>query len=342
MSEQNCYWVFADSYTFCSDAVHHNGEALDDNGGPCKADFGSQLVVVSLLQCESIAEPPAPGSNPTMPGDTGGGSSGTGSGTGTNPNPCIQIPTDPNDPSTGIGDDGCTVGIPTIPNVGTTKTPCQKIKEQRLDDEYAKRQDTLQGNTGLKKETGYIQKWGGTYEYKSNAGSNSEANTLSLPPVATNTYIKGFNHTHVDDYDFTDPSDGLVKTKIGIKIPSPADVGYFMDLVQNAQTFNHPLDDVYGGMISSGNNYQIRFTGNQYQIKTFTDEQTEAHREPYRDFMKDFIDKPKKLELGFLWYISEKMNLKGVTLYRLNADGTTTEIKLNATKTDTVETTCPN
>ncbi|SDM38069.1 hypothetical protein SAMN05216273_12821 [Chryseobacterium taihuense] len=36
------------------------------------------------------------------------------------------------------------------------------------------------------------------------------------------------------------------------------------------------------------------------------------------------------------------MLLYGITLYRMNTDGTTTEIKLNADKTDTVENTCPN
>ena len=221
------------------------------------------------------------------------------------------------------------------------QTTCEKIKAQRNDENFKKRIDTLQGKTGLKKETGYIQKWGGTYEYKDNASATVEANSLSLPEVSTNTYIKGFAHTHVDNYEFTD-TDGEVKIKIGIKMSSPADIAYFMDLIQNAQTKGHSLDDAFGIMISSMNNYQFRFTGNEYQIKTFTDEQTKAHREPYRKHMEPFIDKPKKLELGFLQYISEKMNLKGITLYRMNSDGSTTEIKLNADKTDTLETTCPN
>ncbi|MFN4365397.1 hypothetical protein, partial [Chryseobacterium hispalense] len=221
-------------------------------------------------------------------------------------------------------------------------TPCEKIKAQRNDDNFKKRMDTLQGKTGLKKETGYIQKWGGAYEYKDNASATDNANSLTLPDVSTNTYIKGFAHTHVDNYEFIDPADGETKIKIGIKNFSPADVAYFMDLIQNAQTKGHSLSDVYGVMISSGVNYQIRFTGNQYQIKTFTDAQMEAHRDPYTDNMRDFIGNQKKLELGFLKYIDEKMNLKGITLYRMNTDGSNTEIKLNADKTNTVETNCPN
>jgi|SRR5690606_10493418 len=148
-------------------------------------------------------------------------------------------------------------------------------------------------------------------------------------------------HTHVNDYDVTD-ANGNTVPRIGIKIFSPADMTYFMDLVQNAQTKGQPLGDVYAVMVSSGVNYQIRFTGNQYQIKTFTSDQTKAHREPYERHLTPFIGNPQKLELGFLQYISEKMNLKGVSLYKMNADGTTTEIKLNDNKTGTIETNCPN
>lgn len=165
---------------------------------------------------------------------------------------------------------------------------------------------------------------------------------MHLPLVETNTYIRGFMHTHVDEYEFVDPADGVTKTKIGIKNFSPADVGYFMDLVQNAQTKGQPLSDVFGVMVSNGVNYQIRFNGNQYQIKTFTQDQITAHRQPYKKLMEPHINKQAKLELGFLWYISEKMNLKGISLYRMNNDDTTTEIKLNSEKTDIVETNCPN
>src|SRR5690606_18772158 len=233
--------------------------------------------------------------------------------------------------------------LPIIPILTDPKdTPCKKIKKQREDDDFKEKMQDLQSKTGLKKETGYIQKWGGDYEYKDNTSATPEANALHLPLVETNTYIRGFMHTHVDEYEFVDPADGVTKTKIGIKNFSPADVGYFMDLVQNAQTKGQPLSDVFGVMVSNGVNYQIRFNGNQYQIKTFTQDQITAHRQPYKKLMEPHINKQAKLELGFLWYISEKMNLKGISLYRMNNDDTTTEIKLNSEKTDIVETNCPN
>lgn len=58
----------------------------------------------------------------------------------------------------------------------------------------------------------------------------------------------------------------------------------------------------------------------------------------YTKFMESRIGKQKELELGFLQFINDKMNLKGVSLYRMNADGTNTEISLNADKKDITET----
>ncbi|WP_144284016.1 hypothetical protein [Chryseobacterium echinoideorum] len=159
--------------------------------------------------------------------------------------------------------------------------------------------------------------------------------------METNTYIKGFIHTHVNNYKILDDQ-GYETDKNGIKMFSPADIAYFMDLVKNAKDKGQPLNDVYGVMVSSVGNYQIRFTGNEYQIKTFTEEQTKAHRQPFIDYMKDNgMIKPKDLELNILKYMDEKMNLKGITLYRMNSDGSNTKIKLNITKTAIEENKCP-
>lgn len=218
--------------------------------------------------------------------------------------------------------------------------PCDKIKAQRMDEDFKKRIDTLQGKTGLKKETGYIQKWGGSYEYKDNASATDNANSLSLPKVAANTWVKAFMHTHVDSYTIIYPN-GDTEERKGIKIFSPADVAYFMDLIQNAHTKGESLSAPYAVMISSTSNYQLRFTGNKFQIKTFTDAQSKAYSNSFLKFMELSIGNPKQLELRFLKYMQENMILYGITLYRMNTDGTTTEIKLNADKTDTVENKCP-
>nr|WP_314496823.1 hypothetical protein [uncultured Chryseobacterium sp.] len=218
-------------------------------------------------------------------------------------------------------------------------TPCEKIKTQREDTEFKTRFEDLQGKTGLKKEIGYIQKNSGTYEYKDNAQATDTHNSLSLPEPTTNTYIKGFLHTHIDDYTYTVENGDEIEMN-GFKIFSPSDVIYFMDMIKNAKDAGSPLGEVYAMMISSGQSYQIRFTGNLNQTKVFTDAERTPLRNSYIRFMKEYKTN-NKLELGFLKFIDEKMFLRGISLYRMNSDGTTTEIKLNADKTAADENNCP-
>ncbi|SUX48772.1 hypothetical protein [Chryseobacterium indoltheticum] len=116
---QNCSWVEADSYTWCSEGVHHNGEG----SGSCSAGVKSQLIKVTLLKCESVDD----GSGNTGGGGSSGGSGGGGnpggggSGGGTPTEPCNGngVATGPLDPSTDIGDGSDCTGIPTIPTLST-------------------------------------------------------------------------------------------------------------------------------------------------------------------------------------------------------------------------------
>lgn len=77
-------------------------------------------------------------------------------------------------------------------------------------------------------------KTNGLYEYKNNASATLEANELSLPSpgLAENKDIKGYMHTHVNDYTYDNPDGPGTITRTGIKIFSPADVNYFMELLK--------------------------------------------------------------------------------------------------------------
>ncbi|MCX8522948.1 hypothetical protein OF897_03300 [Chryseobacterium formosus] len=329
-----CGWSNSVHWARCSEGRHGEsnygscqfvGDFVDNAGNP---GFPPYPYLVSTYSCvEQVDETLMP----TDPGVGGGGGGGGPAGNG--PDECTTVANNPGEVGI-INENGCHVGGATQPNDTRPKNPCTKIKEQREDEEFSKRMDTLKGKTGLTKETGYIQKWGGSYEYKANAGATSNSNTLTLPDVSSNDYIKAFSHTHVDDVPNSENK--------GIKMFSPADVVYFMDLIQNAQTRGFSLSDPYAVMVTSTRNYQIRFSGNKFQIKTFTDQEKEYHREPFIAAVKEYVDNPKQLEFRFLKYIQKEMLLYGITLYRMNTDGTTTEIKLNADKTDTVENTCPN
>ncbi|WP_426476110.1 hypothetical protein ACP3T3_12070 [Chryseobacterium sp. CBSDS_008] len=315
---ESCSYQTVDIYFSCYTGEHHQGNESSWGGCNWQGEGGyppQHLTVVALVCTASTAL----GDD----GSPGGGELG---------------------PTTGLGS-GPNEGTPTIPTLPLPRnTPCGKIKTQRSNADFYAKMSLLESNTGLKMETGFIQKNDGNYEYKDNATATETSNSLGLPNASLpeNKNIKGYIHTHVDDFTYYDTTEGADATRYGIKIFSPADVSYFMDMIKNAKDNFNDLGMVYAVMVSSSVNYQIRFTGNEYQIKTFTDADAIALKKSYFEFMKSRIGKQKQLELGFLQFINDRMNLKGVSLYRMNTDGTTTEISLNSDKTDTTETNCPN
>ncbi len=239
----------------------------------------------------------------------------------------------------GSGGDNNTYDYPDPP----PQTPCENISLQKNDTDFKNRIDNLKGKTGLTKETGYIQRTDGNYTYLDNASATEEKNSLTLPYLydTANKDIYGYMHTHVKDFWYTTTTGGQ-ELKPGIKIFSPGDVSAFMDMLKNAQEAGRPFEDIYAVMVTSKNTYELRFTGDSSQIKTFTKDQITTHTTLFGKFIEDLEhSNTKDLELGMLQYFEKKMDLKGVNLYRMNSDGTTTDIKLNATKTDTVESNCP-
>lgn len=147
----NCVWttVFF-GYTTCSEGVHSNGESAGYGSGQCQAGFNpggylSQPVYGSYWHCGEVpvSESLAP-SNP--PSDEGGGSSSSG-GTGGSYTQCVEAPTNPNDPSTGIGDDGgCQTIIPYIPNLTgpSTQNPCETLKNNDENVKFKNKLDSIQ------------------------------------------------------------------------------------------------------------------------------------------------------------------------------------------------------
>ena len=272
----------------------------------------------AVLQVDHFTEMHCTSSGPKLPceaidmNSSCGGGSGT-SGSGGN----------------GGGGSGGGGGYPYTQEVKDFIDNCKKVREQRNNINFKNNITNLEGKTTLKAETGYIQRTDGSYTYKDTAGQTNDANTLSLPntSLSENKNIMGFLHTHVNDYTYTN-ADGDDIPREGIKMFSPADISYFMDMLKNAQEAGRPLSDVYAVMVTSKGNYQIRFTGNQYQIKSFTKDQLDNLTQPYITTMTKSSD----LEFAFLNFISEKMNIKGVNLYKMDSNGTNYEIKLTPEK----------
>lgn len=225
------------------------------------------------------------------------------------------------------GGGGGNGGYPYTPEEQTLADYCKLLREQGQNASFQSNISTLKNNTGLKKETGYIQRTNGSYTYQDAATQADNKNSLSLPNAAlqANKDIMGYLHTHINDNISTN-ADGDEIIRKGIKMFSPADVAYLMDMLKNAQNAGRPLSEVYAVMVTSTGNYQIRFTGNQYQIKTFTDAQVENLRD---QFLKDMADS-SDLELSFLKFIYDKMNVRAVNLYKMD-DSTTTNYEIRLT-----------
>ncbi|WEK69136.1 MAG: hypothetical protein P0Y62_14950 [Candidatus Chryseobacterium colombiense] len=143
-----------------------------------------------------------------------------------------------------------------------------------------------------------------------------------------------FLHTHPNDYI---DSDG--NFRIGFKIFSPADVIYFNQLVKQAHQNGIPLTNIYAVMVSSKGTYQIRFTGNVNQIKTAYANTKKEYNEMYKKYFVKYKDRSD--ELNFLKFIDEYMYVKGVSLVKMNDNGTFTTKTLNADKTEVVGSDCP-
>ncbi|WP_407508823.1 hypothetical protein [Elizabethkingia anophelis] len=263
----------------------------------------------------------------------------------TTPPPDQWVPKYPDEPSGGggAGSSGPGTGMSggssthgTTPDPG--KDPCSSMKDQREDETFKNNITDLKGKTGLKKETGYTQNGTtGKYDYQDNASATETSNSLRLPD-AEKYNVKSYSHTHVDDYTYTD-SDGNEIIRTGIKMFSPADVSYLMDMLRNAKTRGISFSDVSGTMVTSLGTYTIRFTGNEYQLKSFTETQVSGFTEPYKTFMTG--NSNLSLEQKFLQFIDSKMNVKGVQLFKLNDDGTTTKTELNSDKTSVTTSNCP-
>jgi hypothetical protein len=258
------------------------------------------------------------------PPNSGGGIGigiGGGGGEGT-PKPCSKYENCiHNDPGGGGGGGSNGLGW---------KGPCEKLKEQNTPDFKANR-NLLETNLNMKGETGFVEKHNGSFEYKDQSSTNEDSNSLSLGNPTSD--MKGFMHTHVND--FTD-SDG--NTRIGFKIFSPADVIYFNQMVAIAHQNGIPLENIYAVMVSGSGTYQIRFTGSAYQIKTTYANTKVQYNEMYKDY---FIkNKDRSNEMNFLKFIDEQMYVKGVTLIKMNSDGTNTKKTLNFAKDDVDDTNC--
>ncbi|OBS12504.1 hypothetical protein ATE49_04580 [Elizabethkingia miricola] len=207
-----------------------------------------------------------------------------------------------------------------------TDDSCSKLKALQNTEEYKKRIDALEKKLKETNENGYIQDKDGNYSELTQRSESENSRSMRLPDDISN--LKGFIHTHVEKT--TVMIDGNEYDGKGVDMFSPADVEKFMEIVKFSSDQGRSLDETYGVMVSRSGNYTLKFTGNKNQIITKF-QGNSLNKRVYLDYMmnnsKEF--KGMSLEQKFLKYLDEYMNVKGVSLYKDNKNGTNTRMDLN-------------
>ncbi|MDA9339702.1 hypothetical protein N9Q68_01890 [Polaribacter sp.] len=192
--------------------------------------------------------------------------------------------------------------------------PCRHIKLQLQNPVYTTQADELKNNTGLSQETGYKQNKDGTQ-----VALNNTNNGHSLViPVNQNTV--GYMHTHIDDYNAGDlDNDGVDDFRKPIKIFSPADLLKFLQIVRNTKYNGVPTHLTYGTMISSSGIYTLRFTGVINDIDVTSLKKAAEYEEDYKLYFSEKYKSNK--ERAFLHFLKDHININGINLYRIRANG---------------------
>ena len=187
-------------------------------------------------------------------------------------------------------------------------------------------------NFNLKKETGFKE--------------DKNGNFVDLPPsgkdALTITYdedTRGYTHVHINDRGKgTYTPEGLEEIDIKIRMFSPADVNVLMGMAD----FNKSPEnfaDLYGTMLSSDGTFVIKFTGTAADIKTgFGGKNWRLKFQNYFEENMDTNDNPTL----FLKFLKDKMQVKGISLYKVQSDGKVYEYKLNTAQTKAEPFECGN
>lgn len=223
-----------------------------------------------------------------------------------------------NDPSGGGGGGGGGTG-------GLLKTPCSVLSEKFRNEDFKKNINELNKSSvfNKKNELGFIENKNGQYNSLTPSPSTDTSDGLSMN-IDSDT--KGYMHSHLNDYETGDyNSDGAPILKQPIRMFSPADVNALMKIA--SYQVDSDYSEIYGTMVASNGIYTIKFTGTAADIKTGFD--TNNWRDSYKKFM---INERGSLESKFLRFLEEKMNIKGISLYKTDNKGKSTQKILGTNK----------
>ena len=171
-------------------------------------------------------------------------------------------------------------------------------------------------NFNLEHETGFeATRSDGNYENPTPSRNHNSVDVRFFNPD-----ILGFTHVHQNPF---------VHPVLGQQNPPPIfssdDVEIFLQLVLNAFDNGFPVNEIFAGVLSSTNHFQLRFTGNPLDLESIP---VTSLGEGGRDLLRKFNKDSETVEVGLLNYLNA-LGVEGVELYELLNDGSTVKHNLN-------------
>lgn len=235
----------------------------------------------------------------------------------------------------GGGNDGYEYPDPPV------ETPCEKLKEQTSNNTFKNNITSLEGKTGDSFESGY--------RIGTNSNGSLQNQMLQNKPGTQQVDLKAFSNTITLMHSHYD---GLYP------MFSPGDIIFFNQWIVWAQNWNAiptntpkiPLNNLTFTLVTSNGNYSFNFDGTSTNpLPNYTIVELNNLNEKYSQMLNNAVTvgnvsgnvsyNMEKLETQFLKFMSEKMNMDGLQLYKTTTDGNS---KLSLENGTRQETDCPN
>ncbi|MDQ1098386.1 MULTISPECIES: hypothetical protein [Chryseobacterium] len=221
------------------------------------------------------------------------------------------------------------------------KNPCEKLKKQTTNATFKDNIVTLESKTGDNHESGY--------RINKNPDGSLQNQLLENKPGTQEVNLKAFSNTITLMHSHYD---GLYP------IFSPGDILLFNQWIVWAQNWNSvatnnpkiPLNDLTFTLVTSNGNYSFNFDGTDVTaLPNYTAEEFKNLNVKYGSMLSDAVSvgnvsgnvsyDMEKLEAGFLKFMSDKMNMTGLKLYKTTTSGNS---ELSLKNGNRKETDCPN
>jgi hypothetical protein len=238
-------------------------------------------------------------------------------------------------------DDGGGGGGYEYPDPPETEDPCSKLKAQTSNLIFKNNITSLEGKTSDNYESGY--------RIGTNSNGTLQNQILQNKPGTQQVDLKAFSNTITLMHSHYD---GLYP------MFSPGDIIFFNQWIVWAQNWNAiptntpkiPLNNLTFTLVTSNGNYSFNFDGTSTTpLPNYTIQELDKLNKDYIENLNkavtignvsgDATYNMEKLETEFLKFMSDKMNMDGLKLYKTTTSGNSSLTLVNGTRQ---EADCPN